>query len=80
MNYSKTLKLTLLSLISWLLYFWIENAKIIENFSDKLDRVYSTRSLGILIFMYLGKYFLFLLAVISIIFLFKVFLTKKTIN
>ncbi|RKF02766.1 hypothetical protein C8N26_2612 [Tenacibaculum lutimaris] len=80
MNYSKTLKLTLLSLISWLLYFWIENAKIIENFSDKLDRVYSTRGLGILIFMYLGKYFLFLLAVISIIFLFKVFLTKKTIN
>ena len=80
MNYSKTIKLTLLSLISWLLYFWIENAKIIENFSDKLDRVYSTRGLRILIFMYLGKYFLLLLGIISIIFLFKVSLTKKTIN
>ncbi|MDY0780286.1 hypothetical protein [Tenacibaculum sp. IB213877] len=70
-------KLSIVSVISWLLFFWIENSRVIQEFSDKLDRVNSTNGFGVLVFLYLGKYFLLLTGVVTVVFIIRIIFNKK---
>ena len=54
-----------------------ENSGIIQLFSDKVDGVNSSKGFGILIFMYLGKYFFLLFGVISLFFIIYLVFKKK---
>ena len=70
-------RLLFLSILSWLIYFWIINSKIIEVFSGEVGRANSSRGFGYLIFLYISKYFLLTFGIISIIFLIIQFFNKK---
>lgn len=71
------LKLFLIFIVSSFLFLLIENSNYLQNLTEKADRVNSNKGIGVLIFLYTGKYFLLLLAIISFVFLVFQFLNKK---
>lgn len=70
-------RIVILSVISWIICFLIEDSQVIEIFSDKLNRIDSSKGFGLLIFMYLIKYFFYLSGIISIFFIAYLLFKKK---
>lgn len=71
-------RLLVLSIAALFLYFWIEDAEIIENFMEKVDRIYIHRGFAVFIFIHLVKYFMGVFG--SMALLFFIFRLHKHIN
>lgn len=72
----KSFKLLLISIISLLLYFFIENSERINSPIVQIQNSYASRGFGYLILFNILKWFLVISGIISLIMYLKIIFTK----